>query len=332
MMDGMEKPVIVSGIQPSGKLHVGNYLGALKNFVRLQKEGAHRCVFFVADLHSITENYNPHEKRAQILDTLASFIAAGINPAQSLVFVQSTVPAHAELAWILNTITPFGELARMTQFKDKAMRQEENINVGLFSYPVLQAADILLYNASAVPVGEDQVQHLELARTLARKFNAKFGALLVEPQAFLTPAPRVMSLADPTRKMSKSEPAGCLFLDDAPEEIERKIMAAVTDSGADVAYDPGIKAGVSNLILILSELLGKTIAEIEADFAAHSYGAFKKRAAKTIAQSLAPFRRKKEKLLRTPQKLDRLIAKGAKTANKIATENMGAIYKAVGLR
>ena len=216
------KPVLVSGIQPSGRLHLGNYLGALKNFVDLQNSGKYECFFFIADLHSLTEEFNPKEKSKQILELTADFLAAGLDPKKSVIFQQSQVPAHSELAFILNTITPMGELERMTQYKDKSQRQPENINAGLFDYPVLMAADILLYDAKVVPTGDDQNQHLELTRTLARKFNSRFEKTLIEPKNLHTNTPRIMDLRVPGKKMSKSDPSGCLFIDDSPEEIETK--------------------------------------------------------------------------------------------------------------
>ncbi|MEY4731277.1 MAG: tryptophanyl-tRNA synthetase, tryptophanyl-tRNA synthetase, partial [Candidatus Parcubacteria bacterium] len=217
------KPVLVSGIQPSGRLHIGNYLGALKNFVDLQNSGKYSCSFFLADLHSLTEPVSGEEQRKRIMELTADFLAAGLDPKRSVVFQHSQIPAHSEAAWIFNTITPLGELYRMTQFKDKAEHQKENVNAGLLTYPTLMAADILLYDAKFVPVGNDQDQHLELTRTLARKFNVKFGKTFVEPQALHTPTPRVMSLKDPTKKMSKSQPETCLFLDESSAEIEKKI-------------------------------------------------------------------------------------------------------------
>ncbi|MBI2604423.1 MAG: tryptophan--tRNA ligase, partial [Candidatus Harrisonbacteria bacterium] len=271
----MAKPMLISGIQPSGKLHLGNYLGALKNFVALQKSGNYQCLFFIADLHSLTETYDPEMKPGQILDLAASYLALGLDPKKSTLFVQSQVPQTTELAWILGTLTPFGELRRMTQFKDKAESQEENVNVGLFTYPVLMAADMLLYDAAFVPVGEDQLQHLELTRTLARKFNSRFGETFVEPKPLMTSVPRLMSLADPMKKMSKSQPDGCLFLDDAPEVIEAKLKRAVTDSGSVVKYDEKEKPGISNLLRIMSALSGKQIPELEKAFAGENYSEFK---------------------------------------------------------
>lgn len=333
------KPNLISGIQPSGRLHIGNWLGALKNFVDLQKSDAYQCSFFIADLHSLTESANPSIdsgqahllKKQQTLDILASFIAAGIDPKQSMIFVQSHVPAHSELAWILNTITPFGELSRMTQFKDKSERHNDNINVGLFTYPVLQAADIILYDAQFVPVGEDQIQHLELARTLARKFNNKFGATFIEPQALLTAAPRIMSLTDPARKMSKSEPEGCLFLDDEPETVEAKIMSAVTDSGSGIIFDPANKPGIANLLAIYSNITGEPVAELEKKFAGKNYAQFKKSLAKALVKYFTPFRRKKMKLLAHPEKLVKIAARGGKAANKIANEKIKIVKQRLGL-
>lgn len=324
------QPNLVSGIQPSGRLHIGNWLGALKNFVALQENGDHRCFFFVADLHSITEPYDAGTKQAQVLDTLASFVAAGIDPKRSTLFVQSQIPAHAELAWILGAIAPFGELARMTQFKDKSARREDS-NVGLFTYPVLMTADIVLYDAASVPVGDDQVQHLELARTLARKFNARFGDTLTEPQPLLTRTPRVMSLSDPNRKMSKSEPAGCLFLDDAPEEITAKVMAAVTDSGTGIAYDAENKAGIANLLTIFANVTDTTVDELVTKYGTAKYSAFKKTLAKAIIKKFAPYRKKKTKLLAKPEALWKIAARGTKAANAIANAKLAEIKKKVGL-
>jgi tryptophanyl-tRNA synthetase len=326
-----KKPVLVSGLQPTGRLHIGNYLGALKNLVDLQNSGAYDCYFFIADLHSITESYDPKEKYQQILNLTADYLAAGIDPKKSVVFQQSQVPAHSELAWILNTIMPMGELERMTQFKDKAGRQESNINVGLFDYPVLMAADILLYGPRFVPVGDDQLQHLELARTAARKFNAKFGDTFIEPKALLTKTSRVMSLKDPSKKMSKSQPDSCLFIDDAPEEIHRKIARAVTDSDAAIAYDPEAKAGLANLLDIyaaLTHMAPKTVAE---EFADEKYSEFKQKLAALVSGHFTEFREKKKILLASPKKLTAVLAAGSKKANSIAEKKMEAIKLRVGL-
>jgi len=326
-----KKPVLVSGLQPTGRLHIGNYLGALKNLVDLQNSGDYECYFFIADLHSITESYDPKEKRQQIMNLTADFLAAGIDPKRSVIFQQSRVPASCELAWILNTITPMGELERMTQFKDKAGRQESNINVGLFDYPVLMAADILLYTPRVVPVGDDQLQHLELTRTIARKFNAKFGDVFIEPKALLTKTPRVMSLKDPSKKMSKSQPDSCLFIDDAPEEIHRKIARAVTDSDAKIQYDPKAKAGLANLLDIygaLTHMEPKTVAE---EFADTKYSDFKQKLAALVSGHFAEFREKKKIALASSKKLETILAAGSKKAGVVATKKMEDVKKRVGL-
>jgi len=325
------KSVLVSGIQPTGKLHIGNYLGALKNFVELQDSGKYECFFFVADLHSLTENFDPKEKKAQIDDVILSFLAAGLNAKKSTIFVQSEISEHSELAWILNTITPMGELSRMTQFKDKSESTTQNINVGLFSYPILMASDILLYDAKFVPVGNDQDQHLELARALTRKFNSKFGKTFLEPQALHTEVPRLMSLDDPEKKMSKSRPEGCLFLDDEPEIIRKKIKRAVTDSGNEVKFDEKGKPAISNLLLIYSAFSGKKIKEIEKMFIGKGYGEFKSSLAEVVIEGLAPFQKKKTELKKKlPQVLKR-VEKGNKKAKIVASKKMLEIKKKIGL-
>ncbi|KKU15703.1 MAG: Tryptophan-tRNA ligase [Candidatus Jorgensenbacteria bacterium GW2011_GWA2_45_9] len=261
------KPRLIAGIQPTGKLHIGNYLGALKNFVELQNSEKYDCLFFVADLHSLTDplGWNkPKEKQKQIEDVVLSYLAAGLDPKKSVLFLQSDVPTHSELAWVLNTITPMGELFRMTQFKEKTETHAEN--TGLFTYPTLMAADILLYDAGFVPVGDDQLQHLELTRTLARKFNTRFGKTFTEPKPLLTEVPRLMSLDMPDKKMSKSRAEGCLFLDDSPNEIRNKIKRAVTDSENSVVYAPEKRPAISNLLLIFSALGGVKIKELESRY------------------------------------------------------------------
>ena len=323
------KPSILSGIQPSGKLHIGNYLGALKNFVDLQNSGEYQSHFMIADLHSLTEKFVPTEKSAQLIDLAASYLAAGLDSEKSVLFFQSHVPAHTQLAWILNTLTPMGELERMTQYKDKSGRMEAN--AGLFNYPVLQVADIILYDAALVPVGDDQDQHLELTRTLTRKFNNHFGQTFIEPKALHTAIPRLMSLSDPARKMSKSEPTGCLFLDDEPEIIKKKIMSAVTDSGSEVKYDETNKAGVSNLLLIMSAFSGKPIAELEKQFTGSNYGQFKTAVAETIATALTPMREKKAALMKSPEKILGIFTEGSQKANAIASAKLAEVYKKVGL-
>jgi tryptophanyl-tRNA synthetase len=327
----MKKQTLVSGMQPTGRLHIGNFLGALKNFVDLQNSGLYECYFPIVDLHSITENFDVAEKSDQILGLAADYIAAGLDPKKSTIFLQSHVAAHSELAWILSTITPLGELERMTQYKDKASRQASNINVGLLTYPVLMAADILLYDPDAVPVGDDQLQHLELTRTLARKFNKRFGEIFIEPKGILTKTPRVMSLKDPSKKMSKSQPEGCLFLDDSPKEIAEKIAHAVTDSGSDIKYDPHHKPGVANLLEIYGALTHMEPKLIADEFGGKNYSQLKMSLAEVVSTSFAEFREKKEKLLDKPKKLIAELERGAKKAGKIAEKKMTEVRKKIGI-
>ncbi|MEK7608627.1 MAG: tryptophan--tRNA ligase [Patescibacteria group bacterium] len=326
----MKRQVLVSGIQPSGKLHIGNYLGALKNFVELQNSGKYDCFFFIADLHSITESFDPKKKQKQILELAADFLAAGLNPKKSTLFLQSLVPAHTELAWIFNTITPMGELERMTQYKDKSAKAEI-VNAGLFTYPTLMAADILLYNPAAVPVGDDQLQHLELARTIVRKFNGRFGRIFTEPKGILTHTPRVMSLRDSSRKMSKSDPASCLFLDDSPEEIHDKVKRAVTDSGSEIKYDPKEKPGVSNLLGIYSAVTGRPMRDVEKEFAGNTYSHLKERVAFALAEHFREYRNKKAGLMVKSAALKSLLVSGSKKASKVAEKTLFAAKKKVGL-
>lgn len=331
------KPPLISGIQPTGKLHIGNYLGALKNFVTLQNSGKYTPLFFVADLHSMTEEYEPKEKQKQVLDVVLNYLAAGIDQKKSLIFVQSAVPAHSELMWVLNTITPFGELRRMTQFKDKASISDESdladvtANVGLFDYPVLMAADILLYDAAFVPVGDDQLQHLELARTVARKFNAKFGKTFIEPKPLMTDVPRLMSLDDPEKKMSKSRPEGCLFLDDEPDAIRTKLARATTDSGRDVRFDEREKPGVSNLLRLYSAMSGIEIPFIEKRYAGKGYAEFKKDLGEVLVHALAPFQKRKRELRKDLGAVRAAIARGNKRANALAKAKMEVVKKRTGL-
>jgi len=324
------KPTLVSGIQPTGRLHIGNYLGALKNFVDLQDSGDYQCYFFLADLHALTEGPEPKLFGENILNLAADYLAAGLDPKKSVIYQQSLIPAHAELTWILNTIAPLGELERMTQFKDKSLRQEMNVNMGLFDYPVLMAADIILYDAKVVPVGDDQLQHLELTRTLARKFNARFGQTFFEPKGLLTKTPRVMSLKDPLKKMSKSDPDGCLFLDDEPEAIKKKIARAVTDSDATIKYDIEHKPGLSNLLEIYGALEHMEPATVAKEFSGESYSALKQRLTEVVAEHFAPFRAAKKKLLAKPSAIKKLLAAGSKKAGMIAAKKMTEVKRKVG--
>ncbi len=322
----MKKPILISGIQPTGKLHLGNYLGSLRNFVELQNSGNYDCYFFIADYHSLTADFDPKEKMEQILGIARAYLAAGVSPKKSTIFLQSAVPAVTELAWILTTLTPLGELERMTQFKDKS-DQHESVNAGLLTYPVLMAADILLFSGQHVPVGDDQLQHLELTRTLARKFNGRFGETFAEPQAILTKTPRIMSLDEPERKMSKSMPGGCLFLNDSPEEIRAKISRAVTDSGNEIKHDSQEKPGITNLLEIYEVLAGKPINEIETMYQGKGYGQFKTDLAAIIEKTLIPFRLP----LYKDSELKRFLAAGDKKAQKLAAANIKAVKKKIGV-
>ena len=327
----MVKPILVSGIQPTGKLHLGNYLGALKNFVDLQNSGKYQCYFFIADLHALTENPNPKDLQKNILNLVIDYLAAGLSPTRSVIFTQSTVPAHTELGWIFETIAPLGEMERMTQFKEKSAHNPKNINLGLLSYPALMAADILIYNPSFVPIGKDQFQHLELTRTLARKFNSKFGKTFLEPKAIATPTPKLMSLDDPTKKMSKSRPAGCLFLDDSAAAIRDKIKRAVTDSGREIKYAPESKLAVSNLLLIYSELSGKSIKIIEKTHKGKGYAEFKKDLAEVIVKALTPFQKKKKELSKKQSYIKKVLVSGNKKANTVASKKLLEAKKKIGL-
>ncbi|UUZ83664.1 tryptophan--tRNA ligase [Paenibacillus sp. P26] len=288
----MSKPKVLSGIQPSGRLTLGNYIGALQNFVKLQH--THDCFFMVVDLHAITVAQDPAALKDQTEAVAALYLAAGIDPSKATVFLQSTVPAHAELAWIMTTLSYMGELERMTQFKDKAAGKE-SVGVGLFTYPALMAADILLYNADLVPVGEDQKQHLELTRDLAHRFNQRFGETFTIPEPYIPKiGARIMSLDDASKKMSKSNPNEGSFIAmlDGPDVIRKKISRAVTDSGREVKYDPQNKAEVSNLLSIYSLCSGKSIEELEAQYEGQGYGPFKKELAEAVVSVLEPIQQR----------------------------------------
>ena len=322
---------IFSGIRPTGGLHIGNYLGAIKQWISFQE--GNECVFCVVDLHAITTPYDPKELKKNILDTTAVYLAAGINPEKSIIFVQSEVKEHAELAWLLSTITPMGELSRMTQFKEKSKQHKDYVNSGLFSYPILMAADILLYKGQAVPVGKDQEQHVELARTIARKFNQKFGKIFPEPETILPKTgAKIMSLTNPKKKMSKSDdPKSCISLFDSPEEITKKIMSAETDSGKDVVYNVTKKPGISNLLTIYSLLTNRTTQDIEKEFKGKGYGDFKKSLAKVLVDYLEPFRRKQKELQTRDVYVKDILAKGASRAKTIAETTMKEVREKMGL-
>lgn len=322
---------IVSGIQPTGSIHIGNYLGAIKQWISLQD--SNECVFFIADLHALTVPYDPKELQKKVIEKLVCYLAAGLNPEKSIVFAQSQVKEHTELMWLLNTITPIGELERMTQYKDKSKKFKSNINAGLLDYPVLMASDILLYNAEAVPVGKDQEQHVELTRAIAKKFNQKFGQTFKEPEALMTKfGAKIMSLQDPKKKMSKSDDAKTyVSLFDEPDAIKKKIMSAKTDSGKDIRYNITKKPGISNLLTIYSLLTDRPVEDIQKDFAKKSYAEFKKSLADIVINYLEPFRRKQKELSTRDVYVQEILTKGASRAKIIAETTMQEVRKKMGL-
>ncbi|AKM85027.1 TPA: tryptophan--tRNA ligase [Patescibacteria group bacterium] len=327
----MAKKVVFSGIQPSGVLHIGNYLGAIQQWVEGQAK--YDNIFCVVDLHAITVPQDPKELTDNIYRTAATYLAAGINPRQSIVFVQSQVPAHAELAWLLNTITTMGELSRMTQFKDKSQKGGSGrASVGLFDYPVLMAADILLYGTQAVPVGEDQTQHVELARDLAQRFNHRFGKTFPVPEVILRKSgARIMGLDDPTKKMSKSaSPANYIALTDSSDVIRKKIMRAVTDSGSTIKFDPK-RAGLHNLLTIYQLFSGQTEAQIERHFAGKGYGDLKRELADLVIGKLTPLQTKIEHYMKNKRLLDAILKSGAKRAARLAHPMLTEVKRKLGL-
>ncbi|MGB9743384.1 MAG: tryptophan--tRNA ligase [Minisyncoccales bacterium] len=322
---------IFSGIQPTGKLHIGNYLGAVKQWLEFQEKN--ECIFCIVDLHALTSPYNPSALQDLILEKAIIYLAAGIDPNKSIIFVQSQVKEHTELCWLLNTVTPIGDLKRMTQFKEKAKKFEKNLNAGLLNYPILMAADILLYQTDLVPVGEDQKQHVELARTIARKFNQKFGPVFKIPEIKLPKVgAKIMSLTEPTKKMSKSDPPeSYIALFDEPEEIKAKIKKAVTDPGKIIKYNKKLKPGISNLLTIYSLFSGKSIKEIEKQFHGKKYNEFKNSLANLLINSLEPFRRKKQELLTREVYLREVLNQGAKQAQILANSTIQEVRKKMGL-
>lgn len=322
---------IFSGIQPSGKLHIGNYLGAIKQWVELQEKG--ECIFCIVDLHALTVPYDPEAMQESIREKAIVYLAAGINPEKSTIFIQSKVPEHTELTWLLNTITPIGDLGRMTQYKEKSKKFQQNLNAGLLNYPILMAADILLYQTDVVPVGEDQKQHVELARTIARKFNQKFGETFKVPEVKIAASgARVMSLSNPAKKMSKTDsPESYIGIFDEPEEIKSKISRAVTDTGKTIKYDPKAKPGVSNLLTIYSAFSGKSIPDLEKKFKNKGYADFKKSLAELLIGSLEPLRRKRKELLQREVYLQEILEQGRKKAQSIAISTMEEVKKKMGL-
>jgi tryptophanyl-tRNA synthetase len=329
----MTKPNLLSGMQPSAaSLHLGNYLGALTQWVKMQDD--FNAYYVIVDLHAITVAQDPSELRQNTRRTAAQYIAAGIDPSKSALFVQSHVPAHAQLAWVLNCITGFGEASRMTQFKDKSQKGgADNSSVGLFTYPILQAADILLYQPKSVPVGEDQRQHLELTRDLATRFNSRFGKTFEIPEAhILKETAKIYDLQEPTAKMSKSaqDPKGLVNLMDEPSVIAKKIKSAVTDTDGEIRFDRDAKPGVSNLLGIYSAITGESIEAFAASLQGQGYGALKTAVADAVVATLDPIRLRAQELLADPAELDRLLAQGATKANEIAERTLADVYDKLG--
>ncbi|KZE93665.1 Tryptophan--tRNA ligase [Agromyces sp. NDB4Y10] len=327
------RPVVFSGMQPSGdSLHLGNYLGALVNWVALQDD--HDPIYCVVDLHAITVPQEPDALREATRRTAAQYLAAGVDLERSTLFVQSHVPAHTELAWVLGTLTGFGEASRMTQFKDKSTRYgAEATTVGLFTYPVLMAADILLYGTHLVPVGDDQRQHLELTRDLAGRFNSRFGDTFVVPEAMIPKeSARIYDLQEPTAKMSKSasSPNGLINLMDDPKVIAKRIRSAVTDTEREIRYDPKAKPGIANLLDIYATVTGRTIPELEAEYDGRGYGDLKKDLAEVVVERVAPIRERTLDLMQDPAELDRLLAIGADKASERAEQTLARVYDRVG--
>ena len=330
-MEEAAKKRMLSGIQPSGDLHLGNYLGAIKNWSSRAEQ--YECFYFMADMHTITVRQTPADLRRRTLEQLAQYIACGLDPEKNTLFVQSHVHQHAELGWVLNCYTMFGELSRMTQFKDKSAKNAENINGGLFTYPALMAADILLYQPDLVPVGHDQKQHCELTRDVAQRFNSIYGDVFKIPEPYIPETgARVMSLNAPDSKMSKSMPEGCVFLMERPEDIQRKFKRAITDSDTEncVRFDPENKPGVANLMSIYSSVTGKTFAEIESEFAGQGYGKFKPVVGDAVIEHLRPIREESQRLLKDKAYLEGVYRDGAMKASYVAEKTLRKVYKKVG--
>jgi len=326
-----EKKRILSGIKPSGELTLGSYIGALKNWVALSDD--FECFYMLADLHAITVRQNPADLRRRTLAQLAQYVACGLDPEKNTIFIQSHVPAHAELGWVLDCYAMFGELSRMTQFKDKSAKNADNINAGLFTYPSLMAADILLYQADLVPVGEDQKQHVEITRDIANRFNGIYGETFRMPEPFIPKTgARIMSLQEPLNKMSKSEQdtGGCICMMDKPEDIMRAFKRAITDSETEVRFDPENKPGVSNLIQIYASATGKTFPEIEEEFRGQGYGAFKTAVGESVVELLRPIREKAERIMADKAYLEQVYRQGAEKASYIAEKTLRKVYKKVG--
>ena len=320
---------MLSGIQPSGDLTLGSYLGAIKNWS--ERAEIFDCYYFMADLHSITVRQNPADLRRRTIEQLAQYIACGLDPEKNTLFIQSHVPAHTQLGWVLNCYTMFGELSRMTQFKDKSAKNAENINGGLFTYPALMAADILLYQPDYVPVGSDQKQHVELCRDVATRFNNIYGDVFKIPEPYIPKVgARVMSLVSPENKMSKSDPEGCVYIMDKPEDIMRKFKRAVTDCETAVKFDRENKAGISNLLTIYCAATGKTMAEAEAEFAGQGYGVFKPAVGEAVVELLRPLREESERIMKDKAYLESVYKEGADHAAYLAQKTLSKVYRKVG--
>ena len=325
------KKTLYSAVQPTNELTIGNYIGAIRNFVALQND--YDCFFAIANMHAITVRQNPAELRRRTLSLLALYIACGLNPESTAIYVQSHVPAHAELCWVLNTFTYVGEMERMTQFKDKSRKHADNINMGLMDYPVLMAADILLYQTEVVPVGLDQRQHVEIARDIAQRFNNVYSPTFKVPEAlYMKVGAKICDLLDPTKKMSKSAENvnGSVFLSDDKDTIIRKFKRAVTDSDIQIKFDPENKAGVSNLLSIYSAFTGKSITEAEADFAGKGYGDLKLAVGEAVADRLAPIQAEQARLLADKVYLNGILRSGAERASRAAGKTLAKVYKKIG--
>ncbi len=326
------KKTVFSAVQPSGIPTIGNYVGSIKNWVNMQDE--YDCIYSLADLHTLTVKQIPAELRQRSYELLALYLACGIDPEKSVVFAQSHVPQHAELTWILNTVTYPGELTRMTQYKDKCQRHAENINMGLLDYPVLMAADILLYGTDLVPVGADQKQHLEIARDLAVRFNNRYSETFTVPEPLIPKVgAKIMSLQDPDKKMSKSDenPNAYISMNDTTDEIIKKFKRAVTDSEADIRYDPENKKGVSNLLTIYTLFADKTVEEAENEFKGKGYGDFKLAVGETVASVIEPIISEKNRILKDKAYLESVLKSGAEKAGYLAQKMMRKVYRKVGL-
>lgn len=324
------KKVILSGMQPTGGLHIGHLTGALRNWVELQND--FECYFTIVDLHAITIRQEPAKLRRWTLDLVATFLACGIDPSRSHIFVQSHVPEHTQLAWVLNCFTGMGECSRMTQFKDKSQKYPENVNVGLFAYPILMAADILLYQADLVPVGADQKQHLELTRNLAQRFNSLYSETFKIPEPYIPKiGAKIMNLQNPTKKMSKSDEnlSGVLFILDEDNQIANKIKRAVTDSGAEIVFRED-KPGISNLITLYHISTGKSIQEIESEFAGKGYGEFKKVVSEAVVEFLRPFKERYREIRANEDHLKSIIQEGAEMARRVANKTIAKVYRKIG--